>query len=147
MRNNVIFYHPAPFVPLSENDGIPSTAGADWFVALLRRVEGVIITEDLCQEDWGVVVFVKRAGRSFWIGLGCGPEDDHSWLAHLHHGSFAWLQRWSAKGRRELDRLICDFHSMLVSEAEVRDIAWYDEREMQGANVSAGAPSPDAAQP
>jgi hypothetical protein len=27
------------------------------------------IEEDLCQEDWGVVLFARRKRKKFWIGL------------------------------------------------------------------------------
>src|SRR5687768_8224690 len=116
MRNNVTFRYPAEFVTVSEDDGILSVAGADWFVSLLRRIAGLSVRSELCQEDWGVVVFAERGGKRFWIGLSFWPEDEPAWLAHFHHHSFAWLQRWSAAGKRELERLVSDFQSVLASE-------------------------------
>ena len=68
MRNNVTFHYPANFVPVSDDDGILSVTAADWFVSLLRRVNDLSVRSDLCQEDWGVVVFAERAGKRFWIG-------------------------------------------------------------------------------
>jgi hypothetical protein len=135
MRNNVRFRYPAQFVPVSEDDGILSVTGADWFVSLLGRINGLLVQSELCQEDWGVVVFVER-GKRFWIGLSFWPEGDHAWLTHFHHRSFAWLQRWSAAGNRELDRLVSDFHSVLANESTVRDIAWYYESDMGRANAA-----------
>jgi hypothetical protein len=139
MRNNVTFRYPAEFIPLSENDGILATRGADWFVSLLRRIDGLSVGDELCQEDWGVVVIAERGGKRFWIGLSFWPEGEQAWLAHFHHRSFAWLQRWSTSGNRGLDRLISDFHSMIESEPLVRDIAWYHEREMTKANAESSA--------
>lgn len=142
MRNNVTFRFPAEFVPVSDEDGILSTAGADWFVSLLRRVAGLSVQSELFQEDWGVVIFAERDGNRFWIGLSLWPEDEPAWLAHFHHHSFAWLQRWSAAGKRELERLVSDFHSVLASEPAVRDIAWYRERDMSRADVQS-SPTPN----
>ena len=69
MRTNVTFRHPAEFVPVSDADGILAVGGAQWFAALLRRVPALEVDEDLCQEDWGVVLLVRRNQRKFWIGL------------------------------------------------------------------------------
>jgi hypothetical protein len=139
MRNNVSFRHPAKFVPLSDEEGILSVGGADWFVALLRRVDSLSVERELCQEDWGVVVFTERAGKRFWIGLSLWPEGEQAWLAHFHHGSLVWLQRWSTAGKRELERLISDFHSVLAREPAVRDIAWYHESDMRRAHAPSSA--------
>lgn len=66
------------------------------------------------------------------------------WLAHFHHSSFAWLQRWNAAGKRELERLIGDFHSVLTQDPAVREIAWYHEGDLMMAE-SSGSATPDAA--
>ena len=92
MRTNVTFRHPAEFVPLSEDDGILAVSGANWFGALLGRVPGLVIDDNACQEDWGVVFFVRHNQVKFWIGLSAWDETG-KWLAHFHYGSFAWL-RW-----------------------------------------------------
>ncbi len=73
-------------------------------------------------------------------GNRCHP----AWLAHFHHHSFAWLQRWSASGKRELERLASDFHSVLASEPTVRDIAWYHESDMRRADAPSST-TPNAA--
>jgi len=143
MRNNVTFRYPAEFIPVSDDDGILATTGADWFVALLRRIDGLSVQNDLCQEDWGVVVFVERDGRRFWVGLSLWTGES-AWLAHFHHHSFAWLQRWSAAGKREWERLVGDFHSVLASEPEVRDIRWYRESDMRRADAQS-SDTPNAA--
>src|SRR6266480_712439 len=108
MRTNVRFRHPAEFVPVSDEDGILAVSGAQWFVSLLRRVPGLEIDDELCQEDWGVVAFVRRHQKHFWIGLSFWPDGEHTWLAHVHHRSFAWLQRLSPSGKIELNRLVSD---------------------------------------
>ena len=130
MKNNVTFLHPAEFVRPSDEDGILSVDGAEWFVSLLRKVPDLEIDEKLCQEDWGVVVFVRRAEKKFWIGLSMWPEGEHAWLAHFHHASFSWLQKISSSGQRELKHLISDFHEVLVGDPEVSSVAWYDESDM-----------------
>ncbi len=141
-RNNVTFKHPAKFIPLSGSEHILAISGADWFVSLLQRVDGLSVQSELCQEDWGVVIFVERGGRCFWIGLGLCPEEEPAWLAHFHHTSFAWLQRWNAAGKLEFERLVSDFNSVLTKEPAVREIAWYHESEMRGA-PGTGSPTPD----
>ncbi len=142
MRTIVTFRHPADFVPVADNNGILSISGAQWFVSFLGRVPDLHIPKKLCQEDWGVVIFVRRAGKKFWIGLTTLSESSgHTWLAHFHHGSFAWLQRFTASGQNQLQRLVADFHSILTSETVISDVAWYDESEMFKAEAS-GSPTP-----
>lgn len=103
-----------------------------WFAALLRRVPGLELDEDLCQEDWGVVLFARRNQRRFWIGLSAW-DSEGAWLAHFHHGSFAWMQWFSSTGKIELKRLLVDVHDVLASEAAISQIAWYEESEMKKA--------------
>jgi hypothetical protein len=140
MRTNVTFRHPAKLVPLSEENGILAVRGAQWFTALLRRVPGLEIDSDLCQEDWGVVVFARRSQKKFWIGLSAWDADG-AWLAHFHHGSFAWLQRLSSSGKNELKRLLGDVHEVLAADPTISDIVWYEEIEMSKPQP-AGFPTP-----
>lgn len=141
MRTNVIFHHPAEFVVVSAEEGILSVDGADWFVSLLARVSGLEIERELCQEDWGVVAFAQRNGRRFWIGLSLWPDEEQMWLAHFHHHSFAWLQKWSASGNSELQRLILDVHAALTTNPAVSRVTWHEERDMTKANEN-GSPTP-----
>jgi hypothetical protein len=131
MRTNVTFRHPAEFVPVSEDDGILSVDGAGWFVSLLKRVSALIIDPRLCQEDWGVVVFVERDGMRFWIGLSSSDEGD--WLAHVHHGPRSFLQRFRKSGRIALERLVADLHGALAGDPSIRNVTWYHERDMNEA--------------
>jgi hypothetical protein len=135
MRTNVSFRHPAKFVPLPDTEDILAVGGAQWFADLLRRIPEIEIDRELCQEDWGVVVFARRNQKLFWIGLSAW-YDDQSWLAHFHHGSFAWLQRFSASGKTEMKRLLADVHAVLSGEPAVSDIVWYEEKETRKARPS-----------
>jgi hypothetical protein len=140
MRTNVTFRHPAEFIGDEEDlGGILAVRGATWFAELLRRVPGLQVDDDLCQEDWGVVVFARRNSKSFWIGLSFW--DDGAWLAHFHHGSFAWLQRLMSSGRNELARLLTDAHRVLAEEPAISEIAWHEESEMSEPQP-AGFPAP-----
>lgn len=141
MRTNVIFRHSAEFLPVSEEDGVLSTEGADWFVSLLRQIPGLEIEPELCQEDWGVVAFARRGGKRFWIGVCMCPDGEQMWLAHFHHHSFAWLDRWSASGKREFERLILDAHAALSSDAAVSLLRWHYERDVAKA-ATRGAKAP-----
>ena len=78
-------------------------------------------------------VSAGAAQKKFWIGLSMWPEGEHAWLAHFHHGSFAWLQRFAVTGQSELQRLVADFHRVLTSEPAVSDIVWYEESQMRKA--------------
>jgi hypothetical protein len=140
MRTNVTFRHPAEFVPLSDEDSIFAAGGAEWFAALLRRVPDLEISNDFCQEDWGVVVLARRDQREFWIGLSAWDADG-SWLAHFHHGSLAWLQRFSSSGKNDLKRLLAGVHEVLAVDPAISDIVWYEEREMSKPQP-AGFPTP-----
>jgi hypothetical protein len=133
LRTHVSFRHPAEFVPISDEDGILSTTGADWFVKLLERIPGLEIDRDLCQEDWGVVVFAERDGMKFWIGIGGPYNEEGQWLILLNHGSFAWLQRFRKSGREALQQLAIDFHQVLTGDPAVSKIQWYEPRETQKA--------------
>ena len=140
MRTNVTFRHPAEFVPVSDADGILAVDSAHWFAALLRRVPGLQIDDDSCQEDWGVVFFARRDQKKFWIGLSAW-DTENAWLAHFHHGSFAWLQRFTSSGTIELQRLLSEFHAVLAGEVAVSNIKWYEESEISKAQP-AGFPTP-----
>jgi hypothetical protein len=119
-------------MPLSDEDGILAVTGARWFAELLVRVPGLEINLELCQEDWGVVIFARRNQKKFWIGL--SPwSDEGFWLAHFHHGSFAWLQRFSSSGNNELKALLVGVHDVLANETAVTEIAWHKESEMSKA--------------
>ncbi len=99
VRNNVAFRFPAPFVQFSQVDGILATSGAAWFCDMLKRVPALEVKDDLCQENWGVVVLVTRKENHFWVGLSLGSDGtDGAWLAHFHHAPFAWLQRLRSSG-------------------------------------------------
>lgn len=141
MRTHVIFDHPAAWVPVSEEDGILSVEGATWFVNLLEQVPDLTVDPDLCQEDWGVVVFATRNNKRFWIGLSFWGEDERRWCAHVHHHSFAWLQRVSASGRTELRRLIQDVHGALNSAAVVSHVSWLDQHAVDRGQ-GPGSPNP-----
>jgi hypothetical protein len=141
MRTNVIFRYPAEFVLLSPEDGILSVDGVDWFVSLLQRIPGLQIEPELCQEDWGVVAFAQRNGKRFWIGLSSWPDEEQMWLAHFHHHSFAWLQRWTTSGKDELQQLVLAAHAALCGDSTVSRLAWYRERDITKAHAH-GSPSP-----
>jgi hypothetical protein len=130
MRTNVTFRHFAEFVGDQEDGGgVLAVSGAHWFAALLKRIQGLQLDEDACQEDWGVVFFARRNHWKFWIGLSAWNSEG-AWLAHVHHGSFAWLQRFTAAGKNELKRLFADVHDILASEPAITEIAWHEESEM-----------------
>ena len=133
MRFHVTFHHPAEFVPHSDEDGILAVGGAQWFASLLRRIPELQVDNELCQEDWGVVIYARRSQKAFWIGLSKWPEGEHTGLAHFHHGSLDRLQLISTFGRNELKRLVIDAHRILSSEPQVTDIIWYEKSEMQAA--------------
>ena len=116
--------------------------GAGWFASLLQRVPGLQVDNDLCQEDWGVMIFSRRARKQFWIGL--SGFDEHEWLAHVHHGSFAWLQRLRRSGKRALKQLILDIHDVLANEPAVSKVTWHAETEA-GKRNPRGSPTPQGA--
>jgi len=142
MHRHVTFWYPAPFVRLSEEDGVLSVDGAQRFVSLLKRIPGLQVDDELCQEDWGVVIFARRARKQFWIGL--SGFDEHEWAAHIHHGSFAWLQRMSPSGKRAMEQLILDIHAVLANEPAVSKITWHPQTEA-GKQNPRGSPTPQGA--
>ena len=143
MRTYVTFRYPTEFDSATDAAGILAVSGVQWFVELLRRVADLQIddVDEHCQQDWGVVLYARREDKKFWIGLSIW-EGEHSWLSHFHHDSFfAWLQRLSSSGKRELQRVLCDFHAVLASEPAVSEIVWYEEKEIRKARP-AGFPTP-----
>lgn len=137
MRNTVSFHYPAPLVVVSDEDGVLSIEGAGWFLDLLRTIRGIDLDQKVVQEDWGVVVRARRAGRSYWIGLSTMGE--HEWIAHVHHHSFAWLQRLSPGGRAARAALVGDVdHALRVANAS--GLKWFDEGDV---NLRAPAESPE----
>lgn len=130
MRTNVTFRHPATFVGNEEDGGgVLAASGVDWFTALLRRVPGLQLNKDLCQEDWGVVFFAQRNQKKFWIGLSAW-DSDGVWAAHFHHASFAWFQWLTASGKTEMRQLLVEVHEVLNSEPVVTAVSWYEQSEI-----------------
>jgi hypothetical protein len=122
MHTNVTFKYPAEFVGDSEDGGgVLNVSGAYWFAALLKQVPALQVNEELCQEDWGVVVFARRNQKTFWIGLSA-CDSEGTWLAHFHHGSFAWFQWFSSSGKAELGSLLKDFQTVLASDPNVSEM-------------------------
>jgi len=128
MLTYVTFYNPVPFVDSPSAEGILGVDGARWFAAILRSVPGLQIDEDLCQEDWGVVIFAQRHGKKFWIGLSSWSADN-AWIAHIHHGHFAWLQRLTTSGHSEMLRLVQDIHTALAGDPATSSITWHEYSE------------------
>jgi hypothetical protein len=124
MRNTVTFKFPAPIVAAPDYEGILGVEGATWFFDLLRSIPGLDVEAELVQEDWGVVVFAQRGGRSFWIGL--SAMEEHEWVAHVHHGSFAWLQRFSSAGKAGLREVASELDRALRG-AGASSIQWFRE--------------------
>jgi hypothetical protein len=140
VRTNVSFRHPAPFVSVVEVKDVLAREAAGWFVDLLERIQRLEVNRNLAQEDWGVAVLVRRDGKRFWIGLSRW-EVEGEWLAHVHHGSFAWIQARTSGGAEALRALVRDLHRSLAGDTQVSGITWYEESDM-----SAGAPG-GAAEP
>jgi hypothetical protein len=142
MRTNVTFRHPAEFITSDDSDGILAANGAGWFKDLLLRIDGLVVHSEPIQEDWGVVFFADRDDCRFWIGLSFW--DEGAWIAHVHHHSTAWMQRFTARGKAALARLATDIHVALETETSVSDINWYLEAEIAKPDPK-GAATPDAA--
>ena len=141
MGTNATFRHPAQFVGDSEHGGdVVAVSGADRFAALLRRVPELQLGEHLFQEHWGSVFRARRQQKKFWIGLSTW-DSNGAWVAHFHHGSFAWLQRFSLSGKQDLMLLLADFHCVLRGDPAITNIAWHEEREMSQPEP-AGFPTP-----
>lgn len=142
MRTHVSFQHPAEFVPISEEEGVLSVSGIDWFVALLQRIPRLQIDPKLCQEDWGVVIFIPRDGMKFWIGIGGPYHKQGQWLVFLNHGSLAWLQRFHKAGKQALQQLAIDLHEVLSADPAVSEIRWYEPREtLKAEPIGSATPS------
>jgi hypothetical protein len=131
IRNTVTFGYPAEFVE-AEAEGILSVEGAGWFVDLLGKIPGLAVDGDLCQEDWGVVVFGARDGLRFWFGLSFWDEGE--WIAHVHHDRL--LQRFRATGRTGWSAVIVDLHDVLDGEPSVSDVRWYFDGEVGDGGTS-----------
>jgi len=129
MHTDVRFFYVAPFVAAQEDEAIFGVAGAGWFVDLLKRIPNLTVNEDLCQEDWGVIVFMQRNGKKFTVGIApCfDRSEENEWWSQFSHAPLAWIQRASRSGNDELAKLITDFHAVLTQESAIKDIAWYDK--------------------
>jgi hypothetical protein len=124
MRTNVVFRCAQEFVGADQDEGILGVRGAVWFVEKLKRIPGLAIDQQLIQEDWGVVIFSQKNEKRFWIGLSLLPDGENHWLAHVHHASWALLQRFTTKGRAALDDLVKEIDVVLKADATVTDVRW-----------------------
>lgn len=142
--NNVTFRHAAHPVQDSDFEEVLTVERAGWFHELLNTVPELQIRGEPCQEDWGVVFAGSRAGKSFWIGLSPYSPDEQSgslWLAHFHHGSFAWFQSFTASGKRSMQQLLQSVHAVFTAEPLISHVTWYAEKEMNKADPK-GFPNP-----
>jgi hypothetical protein len=137
MRTTVRFRHPAPLVVVSDEDGVLSVAGADWFLDALRTIPGIELDQRLVQEDWGVIVRAHRGGRRCRIGLSSAGHE-HEWVAHICPRSFAWLERFSPGARAARIALIGEVDRALRA-AHASGFRWFDESDL---NLRAPAESP-----
>jgi len=142
LRTQVIFEYPARFVGTeADNAGVLSVKGVRWFVFFLKSIPDLEVNSKLCQEDWGVVIFAKRHGRDFDVGLNW--MDEGKWLAHIHYGGiFGWVRRYSPSHKRELLCLVMDLHSVLSLYQSVKGIAWYSDKEAFKGFTGEGCPTP-----
>jgi hypothetical protein len=140
VRTNVSFRHPAPFVAVAGAKDVLDREAAGWFVELLEGIERLEVNRALAQEDWGVAVLVRRDDKRFWIGLSRW-EVEGEWLAHVHHGSFAWIQARTSAGAEALRALVQDLHQNLAADARVGGITWYRDADMF-AGTPGGASTP-----
>jgi hypothetical protein len=129
MRNTVVFTIPNVRWPeeTDEDDfsDILETKHAGWFADILRRIDWIKIDPELCQEDWGVVAFASHDNLQFWIGLSYGGDADNEWIAHVHHGSFAIVQRYTKKGKQAQQQLAVELDRALRA-AGATTVRWYD---------------------
>ena len=145
MRNTVAFAIPNVRWPDETNEENCSDVllikHATWFLEILRRIEWLKIDPELCQEDWGVVAFASHDKLQFWIGLsfGSGSDNEGDWLAHVHHGSFSVVQRYTKRGKQAFQQLAVDLDRALRA-AGATTLLWYDERDQSCKNP---APSPE----
>lgn len=137
MRNTVSFHYPAPLVVVSDEDGVLSVEGAGWFLDMIRTIPGIDVEQSVLQEDWGVVVRVRLAGRSYRVGLSF-TGNEHDWVAHVRHHSFAWLERFSPGGRAARAALVGEVDRALRT-ANASALKWFDESDL---NLRAPAESP-----
>jgi hypothetical protein len=144
MRNTVAFSIPSVHWP-EESDAEPFsdvllTKHTTWFLDILRRIEWLKIDPKLCQEDWGVVAFASHEKLAFWIGLSVGDVEDE-WIAHVHHGSFSMVQRFTRAGKQAFEKVIVDFDRAL-RESGATTVRWYHEDDQSFKNPAASPTSP-----
>ncbi len=146
MRTTVSFEYPAPFVGTEADDaGVLSIKGAGWFASILSSIPELEVDSDLCQEDWGVVVFTKRRKMPFhfffWYGM--AEEPTHSWVAEVRHGGLFGLQRFVPKGQQELNRLVHDFNETLIHNPNISNIAWFNSSDDAFSPKGQSFPAPE----
>jgi hypothetical protein len=127
MRNLVKFVCPREILFAEEDESVFGTQRASWFAEFLAKVPGLEIDSSFVQEDWGVMIFVLREGRLFWVGLSPSWDAEHSWLAHVNHTSLH--QRFTPSGCRAMAALIEDIDRVLRAEPDVSNARWMDERD------------------
>jgi hypothetical protein len=139
IRNHATFRHPEALEAHPDELDTLTIAGVDWFVDVLREIPRLAVDRELCQEDWGVVVFGRRDGFTFWFGLSYWDEEE--FVAHVHHRGL--LQRFRAAGRVAYATTIADLHVALSQHHSITHVAWHYESELDR-STSRGAASPDA---
>ena len=93
------------------------------------------------KEDWGVVIFARRHKARFWIGLSFYPAEEFGWIAHVHHAFWPPLQRFMPSGKRAMDTLVSDLHTVLKADASISRLRWrYAEDVLKARDVWSDSP-------
>jgi hypothetical protein len=129
MKKAASFEYPAPFIGTDEDEGgVLSVNGARWFASILNTISGLEVDSDLCQEDWGVVIFVKRNKNPFDVFLWGGmSETANLWIVELRYGGIFGFQRFWPDARLEFARVLHDLTEALNHDSSVSNIQWFEK--------------------
>ncbi len=114
-------------------------SAAGWFVELLQKVPNLKVDTKLCQEDWGVLIFIERNGLKFFASLGIQEDDDsdgyqYHWLAFFtlpDKSLFSFFGRGPKPDdqKRVLRTIVGDVAEVFSKEPQISDMLWFTDKE------------------
>jgi hypothetical protein len=120
MRSLATFHYPGQ--SWNGESDILLVEDANWFAAILRRIDGLAMTKETFQEDWGVIFYVSYQSSRFWIGLSLADID--WWSLIFHHDRL--FQRFNSLAKEAMEQLIEAVHLALVGDSTCSEIRWHE---------------------
>ena len=124
VRSLATFHYPGQ--SWNDEGDILLAEDAEWFTVILRRIDGLAMTKEIFQEDWGVIFYVSYQSSRFWIGLSFADID--WWSLNFNHDGL--FQGFNSRAKEAMGQLIEAVHLALVGDSTCSEIRWHEGKDL-----------------